>query len=231
MIRAYPECDRVAIQDEHFAAATRAMPPPESASNHQAEVQQLVDELAQRVCSLARHASVLSQRVESSRQRGEQDKKVQSLAQELKAAQQKLDCPLPNLTLSNGSVFAKEELKKMVMFIVSTLARRVFFYCDTHLLYAMQVPNYEWDTFFNELLKIKPKASQVDEPTLARGAPDAPDDIHPTMSPSQTNVPLDHDELPLPEGWSKDLHEGKPLYGACLRSHVPRPIIFCSSCL
>ncbi len=73
----------------------------------------------------------------------------------------------------------------------------------------MQVPNYEWDTFFSELLKIRPKSKPVSpQPEQVASAAAAP-----TVSPSHTSVPLDPGEQPLPEGWTKDIYEGKPLYG------------------
>lgn len=108
------------------------------------------------------------------------------LARELADAKEKLSKPLPSIALTNGNVYDKGQLKTMV-------------------------PNYEWDTFFTELLKIKPKADA--EHAQARAAsPQQSRDPVPNVSPTQTNVPLEPGEPPLPDGWSKDIYEGKPLY-------------------
>ena len=76
---------------------------------------------------------------------------------------------------------------------------------------AVLVPSYGWDTFFDELIRLKdmPPSGEAKAADRSVPQPPPPEPEPPQNQPQKQSGPED----PLPEGWTVEAYDGKPLYG------------------
>uniref|UniRef100_A0A7S1DPC9 WW domain-containing protein n=1 Tax=Hemiselmis andersenii TaxID=464988 RepID=A0A7S1DPC9_HEMAN len=128
-------------------------------------------------------AALRSQKEEAAASQAE---RVASLQKQLSAAQRELERersgPVPSVVLSDGSRKNREELRRMV-------------------------PSFDWNSFFGGLDRVN-KQSPQSPPSTPVDAPRGAE------QPGVPYTPEPVQDIPeaLPEGWSLETHQGKPLY-------------------